>query len=231
MVELLQNINAAWIVVREQPINAKAYPDKLFYQDRVLSLTFPADSIKAEELNCIALGIDYEIIRDRVLDSTLTVKPQKTSCNKLYNFTELDYRIDLSHKLLAFTGDQRIAIVERIDNKNQIVIDTADNTVQCSSNLINKEITIAGKMIYPRWIQELYEEVNSPLEKTKRKKKYKPLVDITAYLLNNEEIQGIAGKIVAPQLRENTIGSLLSLPTRTVKIKDLTEIHRERIDG
>lgn len=211
LIELLDNIASAWIAYKEQAINVYAYCDRIVYKEDFLQLEFPFDPANCEELNCIVSGVDYTIERDHPTKICF-INDIRRSPFILNNYTRLPYKIDRSPEardILVYTDEEEeITICEDKTTplKHNQIRFLDDQKVECSQNLIGKQIKVSCSILIRRWVNNLSQKINTPLK---------------CFLANSEELQIISGNLVVSS------GVDLHSPTRIIRFNELQQLSRE----
>lgn len=159
MINLIEDIQVAWISHQGQTIDLLADIGDSSFHPSQISLTFPYNPVRAEELNCLVLGIGYEIIPDYPLKICFATKVLGSPFT-INNYTRLPYCIDRginSRPILVFTSDQQE--VEIVSDplsplKRRQVRFIDDYQVECSPDLIGEVVNISCSILIKRWIQE-----------------------------------------------------------------------------
>lgn len=208
--ELIQQIEKAWLVVNEQTVNALAYKDKIYITEEKLYLEFPYSSL-AEELNCIVLGKNYQVIENKPTKLKLSVNVS----GQLEDITKLPFVINTSKQIIAYRQQKNssplgLTIVSDPASltDNQLVLFN-DNTAAVSKNINDRsKITILAQGWLQRWIEDSKE----------------PLGEIKVNLVSKTHLQVIQGRIIPEPDR-----AFLKTPTRNLAIANLREISNQRI--
>lgn len=157
------NIQELWLSHAETrvTVNSKAFLGKNLRDDGTrVELLFPFNQAKNEELTHIALGVDYEVQKNKPIGATKVDIAKDGTYSVL---TQVPIKILSLESAVARAGNNSVQVCTSIkDGQNRaIALDPVTDRFIRSSDLKNKTIELfKSEAIYLRWIEVREKEVN-----------------------------------------------------------------------